>query len=115
MHRPAKPALAVYGTLRRGGSNHWVIARIAGEWLRGTVRAYSFDITWGPADGYPGLIPHPEAPLVDVDVLISDELPRRWREIDDFEGAGFERRPIDVALDDGTTLTAEIHVALTDV
>jgi gamma-glutamylcyclotransferase (GGCT)/AIG2-like uncharacterized protein YtfP len=121
-HRPsltfstmAQNALAVYGTLRRGASNHWVVSRIAGDWFRGTVRGYSFDVTWGPADGYPGLLPHPDAPKVDVDVLVSDDLARHWREIDRFEGPGFDRQPVEVTLDDGTVLKADIYVALTDI
>lgn len=107
-------ALAVYGTLAPGESNHWVVSSIAGAWVQGTVRGYVFDLTWGPAEGYPGFIPAADGNRVAVWVLRSDQLPKRWRQIDDFEGDGYVRQPIDVTLDDGEIIDAQIYVALTD-
>jgi hypothetical protein len=52
---------------------------------------------------------------VHVAVLLSAELDSRWREIDDFEGLGYERRVLPVRLEDGQTVDAHIYVALTDV
>ncbi|MBT6446267.1 MAG: gamma-glutamylcyclotransferase, partial [Acidimicrobiaceae bacterium] len=42
------------------------------------------------------------------------QLANRWREIDDFEGAGYERRSVDVTLGSGAVVAAQIYVALTD-
>lgn len=110
-------ALAVYGSLAPGEPNHWVVSRIRGSWVPGTVTGYQFDITWGPADGYDGFIPDVDGAAVPVHVLLADEaeLDRHWREIDDFEGPGYERQRIDVTFDDGTVAVAQIYVALTEV
>lgn len=108
-------ALAVYGSLRPGEPNHWVVRSIPGEWRQGTVRGWTFEITWGPAEGYDGFLPDDDGSVSEVDVLISDALSKRWREIDDFEGPGYERRMIEVTLDDATTIDAEIYVALTEI
>lgn len=110
----AVAALAVYGSLAPGGPNHWVISRLRGEWTTGTVRGYSFELTWGPAEGDTGFLPDPDGHVVDVAVLRSADLDRRWHEIDDFEGDAYDRRPIEVHLDDGATIVADIYVALTD-
>lgn len=108
-------ALAVYGSLAPGESNHWVVSRIAGDWVSGTIRGYTFDVTWGPADGYEGFLPDPNGGQVELAVLLSDQLEQKWREIDDFEGLGYERRLLPVQLSDGRTVDAHIYVALTDV
>ena len=108
------PALAVYGSLAPGESNHWVLARIPGQWTTGTVRGYTFEITWGPAEGYPGFIPDPGGHFVPVHVLQSAALDRNWRTIDDFEGQGYERQAIRVQLADGQEVNAQIYVTLTD-
>ena len=85
-----------------------------GEGTRGTVSGWVFEITWGPAQGDEGFIPDPDGATVDVAVLVSSELGRRWREIDDFEGPGYERTVVEVTLDDGSTCAAQIYVVLTD-
>lgn len=107
-------SLATYGTLAPGESNHWVVSRIDGEWLEGTVTGYVFEITWGPAEGYLGFLPTPDGIEVAVAVLRSGVLSKRWREIDDFEGAGYERQHVEVTLTSGDVITAWIYVALTD-
>ncbi len=106
--------LAVYGSLAPGETNHWVVSRIKGEWKRGTVAGHVFEITWGAAEGYLGFLPDDEGPPIDVAVLTSNELDKKWREIDDFEGPGYERRPIEVHLDSDERCDAQIYVALTD-
>lgn len=88
---------------------------MAGEWRTGVVLGWTFELTWGPAEGYDGFVPDPEGSEVPVHVLVSDELPRRWREIDDFEGPGYRRVPIDVQLDDWSTVVASIYESLTEV
>ena len=108
-------ALAVYGSLAPGESDHWVVSRIAGDWIDGVIHGYTFDLTWGPAEGYEGFVPDPDGPEMPVAVLLSTQLDSRWREIDDFEGQGYERRVLPVELEDGRTVDAHIYVALTEV
>ena len=107
-------ALAMYGTLRPGEPNHWVVRSIAGTWTEGTIRGWAFDVTWGAAAGCPGLVLDPEGPLVEVSVLRSDRLPSHLQEIDDFEGPGYRRVETDVALTDGTVITAAVYEAIQD-
>lgn len=83
--------LAIYGTLAPGRINHHQISALAGTWQRGTVRGHLFSSGWGAALGYPGLILDPLAPLVDVDLFESPELPEHWSRLDEFEGTGYRR------------------------
>lgn len=108
-------ALAVYGSLAPGGANHWVVSRLPGTWLQGAVRGWTFEITWGPAEGYDGFVPDSGGSRVPVYVLVGEALASKWREIDDFEGPGYRRVPIEVELDDGLTIVAEIYEALTEI
>lgn len=107
-------ALAVYGTLAPGEANHWVVRGIKGIWSEGAVQGYTFEITWGPVEGYPGFIADPDGNAVTVQVLESEELDKHWHTIDDFEGDGYERRVLPVAMADGRTIDAWIYIALTD-
>lgn len=115
MQEVADAALAVYGSLAPGESNHWVVSRIPGEWLPGVVHGYLFEVTWGPAEGYEGFLPDVDGHEVGVWVLRSNDLDKKWREIDDFEGPGYQRQQISVRLDRGDEVEAQIYVALTDV
>ena len=103
--------MAFYGTLRPGGEHHYEVRGIAGEWYESTVRGWVFDITWGPADGYPGITIDPNAPHTTVDVLESDDLEHHLRRIDEFEGPGYRRIETTITLADGTDSTAWIYDA----
>ncbi len=107
-------ALAVYGTLRRGGSNHFIVSRIPGEWFEGTVRGWVYEIAWGDAAGYPGITLSDDAAPMPVDVLSSDALQRHLPDVDRFEGAGYRRVVTTVTLPDGNDLEAWIYEAITD-
>ena len=92
---PAR-ALAVYGTLAPGESNHHVVAAIDGRWVEGAVRGHRLEAHWRGMSGYPGFLPDPLGPLVEVLVLVSALLGRYWERLDDFEGPGYRRREVDV-------------------
>jgi len=101
--------IALYGTLRPGEENHYVVRSIPGDWLHGTVRGWRYDITWGPADGYPGISLDSDGPEVAVTVLASDVLDRHLDAIDDFEGPGYRRVMTEVTLLDGQRHQAWIY------
>ena len=103
--------MAFYGTLRPGQENHYEVRSIAGTWSTGFVNGWVYDITWGPADGYPGITLDAGAPPTEVSVLESDELEKHLRRLDDFEGPGYIRREIDVRLENDETVTAWIYEA----
>ena len=108
------PALALYGSLVPGEKNNWVVRSIDGEWLAGGVRGFVFDITWGPAEGFEGFLPDDSGNMVPVMVLVSEQLEKNWRSIDDFHGDGFARRIVPTTLNDQTVIDAWVYVALTD-
>ncbi|MDH4279096.1 MAG: gamma-glutamylcyclotransferase [Acidimicrobiia bacterium] len=94
-------ALAFYGTLRPGESNHRLVRDIPGKWVEGVIRGYVFEVTWSSYEGYPGFVPDPDGHRIPVSVLVSDEWDRHVAKVDEFEGAGYERRPITVFGVDG--------------
>lgn len=111
---PDVERLALYGTLRRGEENHWLVRSIAGTWTVGTVSGWTYSIGWGPAEGYPGITLDAAGNRVPVDVLTSDRLDRHWRELDEFEGPGYRRIETEVVLADDDTVTAWIYETVPD-
>lgn len=91
-----------------------MINRIAGEWCLGTVRGWRFEITWGPAEGFDGFIADGEGSVVPVELLVSDKLDKKWREVDEFHGEGYRRLPIEVTLESGEVMLAQIYEAVAD-
>lgn len=89
-------ALAVYGTLAPGESNHHVLLGVDGQWIDGYIRGYMFDVTWGGAEGYPGVVLDNAGNLISVRVLVSDQLDKHWDRLDRFEGPGYRRIPVEV-------------------
>jgi len=113
----AQTALAVYGTLRPGEVNHFVVKDIPGEWVEASVRGYQYEITWGPAGGYPGLTLDPAGHLVPVAVLVSEVLGDHLWKVDRFEGPGYQRRVVEI-MDPAGSVTlgqASIYETLTDI
>lgn len=96
--------LAVYGTLAPGASNHHELAGCRGRWRPGTVHGH---LTHRE---YPELRPAPDAPRIVVQVLDSRDLPTRWAALDAFEGEGYQRLLVVVALAAGPTL-ANLYAA----
>jgi gamma-glutamylcyclotransferase (GGCT)/AIG2-like uncharacterized protein YtfP len=101
--------LATYGTLAPGRQNHGVVSDLPGRWLVGRVRGSLVEDGWGAALGYPALVPDPDGEQVEVFLLESRALPQNWHRLDEFEGAGYRRIPIDVWTDEGV-LPASIYV-----
>lgn len=95
-------ALAVYGTLAPGRSNHHVVAPLGGTWTPGTVHGDLSPEGWGATLGYPALRPRTGGPVVAVQVLTADGLPAAWARLDDFEGPGYRRILVPVFAADGS-------------
>lgn len=100
--------LAVYGSLRPGGSNHHVVADLDGWWTSGTVRGELLDHGWGSYRGYLGIVLDPDGPEVPVEVLESQALVNNWQRLDDFEGPGYQRTTTIVSTADDE-LSASIY------
>lgn len=86
-----REALAVYGTLAPGWSNHHVVAPLGGEWAHGQVEGDLFPLGWGATMGFPAFRPRAGGPAVPVQVLTTPRLPAAWRGLDHFEGPGYRR------------------------
>ncbi|MEM9562154.1 MAG: gamma-glutamylcyclotransferase [Actinomycetota bacterium] len=89
-------ALAVYGTLAPGESNHDVVAGIGGAWVPIAIRGHRFTARWRDTPGYPGFTPDPAGPIVEALALVADDLTGHWDRLDGFEGPGYRRVEIDV-------------------
>ncbi len=105
----AEVRLATYGTLAPGRQNHGQLSDLAGRWLVGEVRGSLVDEGWGAALGYPALVLDPGGPPIEVYVFESEALVDHWDRLDEFEGTGYRRTPVDVSTDEGV-LAASIYV-----
>jgi gamma-glutamylcyclotransferase (GGCT)/AIG2-like uncharacterized protein YtfP len=96
--------LAVYGSLRPGGENAAALDDIAGSWREGSVYGVIEDVndipvlSWG----------HGGDP-VEVLVLTSDDLPRHFGRLDEFEGNRYARILVPVESADGEVVVANIY------
>ncbi len=78
--------LASYGTLRRGESNHNIVAHIKGDWLLGIIEGEVVEL-----EGYPAFTWQAGGSQVNVEVLCAETLPLEFAQIDDFEGVNYRR------------------------
>ncbi|MCL1595486.1 MAG: gamma-glutamylcyclotransferase [Actinomycetia bacterium] len=105
--------LAVYGTLAPGRPNHHQLTGLSGRWLDGTVRGQLREEGWGAKIGYPGITLDDGAPLVEVQLFESSDLPDHWARLDAFEESGYRRIAAIVATAEGD-LMASIYVLAVD-
>jgi gamma-glutamylcyclotransferase (GGCT)/AIG2-like uncharacterized protein YtfP len=99
--------LATYGSLAPGRPNHHHLADLRGRWFPGEVRGRLVEEGWGAPLGYPALVLDPDGPVVEVQVLESDDLAAHWARLDDFEGPGYRR-----VLAPVRTATGEVEACL---
>src|SRR4051794_10232257 len=67
------------------------VAGLGGRWFHGQVRGRFVEVGWGAALGFPALILDPQGPVIDVQVLESQDLRGHWERLDEFEGPGYKR------------------------
>ncbi len=106
-------ALALYDDTCPGGRDHYVVSKIPGTWVQGTVRGYTVFLDWGPAAGLIGFVPDDDGQEVSVWVITTDDLERHLRSIDDYEGPGYRRQQVSVFVGDDV-IKADIYVSVTD-
>ena len=85
--------LIVYGTLMPGGQYHHLMADLAAEWEKCTIRG-----RLGTYRGYPSFKWNPAGEPHPAWLVTSTGLPAKFRDLDDFEGDDYVRRliPADV-------------------
>ncbi len=102
--------LFVYGTLAPGKPNEHVLAPLDGTWKPATVRGQLYEEGWGAALGYPGIILDSLVSEVNGLLFSSEKLEQFWTELDEFEGAGYQRVSTQVRLESGEYEEAQIYV-----
>ena len=102
-------SLFVYGTLGPGRPNAHIMENIGGSWQQGNVLGNLREAGWGAAMGFPGIELTAEGTQVNGFVFSSDNLSAHWSMLDEFEGEGYQRVPVEVVLQDGSTLISEIY------
>ena len=111
MNGDSQYRLAVYGSLAPDAPNNRLLEGIDGSWEKGTVRGRLIPHGWGNGLGFPALIPDPGEASVPVHVFTSTDLPANWARLDAFEGDQYQRVLIDVEVDDGRSVVANIYAA----
>ena len=101
-------ALFVYGTLAPGCENEHLLASISGQWQAATVRGKVVD-GWGACEGYPVIILDDKQSLVHGLLFTSRDLSMHWQRLDEFEGEGYDRVSVSVALADGSLVEAQTY------
>lgn len=101
--------LFVYGTLGPGRPNAHIMENIGGSWQQGYVCGNLREAGWGAAMGFPGIELTLEGEQIAGYVFSSANLPAHWAMLDAFEGEGYQRVPVEVVLQDGSTLMSEIY------
>jgi gamma-glutamylcyclotransferase (GGCT)/AIG2-like uncharacterized protein YtfP len=81
--------LIVYGTLVPGGQYHYLLAHLAADWERCTIRG-----SLGSYQGYPSFKWNPGGEPHAAWLVTSPLLTAKFRELDDFEGEAYTRRLI---------------------
>ena len=96
-------SLFVYGTLGPGRPNAHVLEDIGGQFEAGHVGGSLLNKGWGAEMGFPGIVLDDSGNRVDGFIFFSENLTANWHILDDFEGEGYERVPVDVVTQDGRT------------
>ncbi len=86
-----------------------MLAPLAGRWFSGVVRGRRIPAGWGATYGYPGLQLDAAGDEVAVQVFESAALAEHWEQLDAFEGAEYERVPVDVQCASGS-IRAYVYV-----
>ncbi|WP_434585065.1 gamma-glutamylcyclotransferase family protein [Klebsiella sp. R390] len=100
--------LFVYGTLRPGHENAFILENIGGEWLAGQVNGTFYARGWGEAADFPGIVLDADGMPVDGYLFVSDNLTAHWPMLDAFE-AGYDRVEVLVTTLTGEQVTAWVY------
>jgi len=108
----AQCRLGVYGSLAPGRSNHHQLHDLRGEWHSGCiVRGVLEDRGWGAGLGFPALRWSPSGPAVPAELFVSDELPRHWARLDEFEGIDYLRIVVPVFAGNAVVAVANLYAS----
>jgi gamma-glutamylcyclotransferase (GGCT)/AIG2-like uncharacterized protein YtfP len=101
--------LFIYGTLAPGRPNEHKLRDIDGIWEEAIVKGILHQEGWGADMGYPGIILNENAPEIKGYLFSSNELHKKWDELDNFEGEEYRRVLTKVILNNGNSTEAYIY------
>lgn len=102
--------LFVYGTLKPGFSNHYILENIGGTCFEASLFGYQFDNEWERKTGYPGLMKGSLNSKIEGFVFISDNLTNNLMVLDDFETEAYIRKIVPVHLKNNTIVDAFVYL-----
>jgi gamma-glutamylcyclotransferase (GGCT)/AIG2-like uncharacterized protein YtfP len=101
--------LFVYGTLAPGRPNEHVLSVIGGSWQNATVNGILRHAGWGAELGYPGIDLDEQGAEIKGFLFTSKNLLNHWHELDQFEGAAYQRVLVSVNREDSSRIDAFIY------
>jgi gamma-glutamylcyclotransferase (GGCT)/AIG2-like uncharacterized protein YtfP len=99
----------VYGTLKLGEKNSYLLDRIGGEWIEATVKGSLHEEGWGSKFGCPGIKVDEKGQVVRGYIFRSDKLEENISFFDEFEGGEYKRTITDITLKNGLTIKSYIY------
>lgn len=103
-------SLFVYGTLGPGRPNAHLLENIGGAWQEGYVGGSLLHKGWGAKMGYPGIVLDDSGNRVQGFLFTSENLHNHWHILDAFEGAEYERVPVEVTTSSGQAVKSSIYM-----
>jgi len=103
-------SLFVYGTLGPGRPNAHVLEGIGGSWQEGHVGGSLLNKGWGAEMGFPGIVLDNSGNRVNGFLFSSENLAQNWHILDEFEGEGYQRVPVEVTTVDGQIVQSWIYM-----
>ena len=105
----SKHCLFVYGTLRPGEPNAYLLERIGGTWQSAHIQGHLDPLGWGLTMGYPAIKLDPNGPRIDGFVFSSASLKQNWNRLDEFEGDAYMRVRVTATLRTGESVSAFVY------
>lgn len=101
--------LFIYGTLAPGRPNEHKLSDIEGSWQKAFVKGRLEEKGWGASMGYPGIILDNKANEIEGFLFQSNELDKKYKLLDEFEGSEYKRVEVEVRLEDNSFTKAFIY------
>ena len=107
--------LFVYGTLMPNCPNGYVLENIVGKFIPATVKGKLIDAGWSAGMGYPGIRLDEGEDTIHGYLFYSANLINHWENLDEFEGAEFERTAVTVERYDELAVDTYIYTLKAEI
>lgn len=102
--------LFVYGALKPGFSNHYILTNIGGAFFKATLYGFQFDRNWEKETGYPGLVEANKDAKVEGFLFVSKNLTKNLKFLDDFETKAYKRKIVTITLKDDKKVDGFVYL-----